>query len=52
MVGYTDARKKGISQDEAIVSSIAEAAKFAAEICQIDGAFGYGREILMDKLKN
>ena len=52
MVGYTDARKKGISQDEAIVSSIAEAAKFAAEICQIDGAFGYGREIRMDKLKN
>ena len=52
MVGYTDARKKGISQDEAIVSSFAEAAKFAAEICQIDGAFGYGREILMDKLKN
>ena len=52
MVGYTDARKKGISQDEAIVSSIAEAAKFAAEICQIDGAFAYGREILMDKLKN
>ena len=52
MVGYTDARKKGISQDEAIVSSIAEAAKFAAEICQRDGAFGYGREILMDKLKN
>ena len=52
MVGYTDARKKGISQDEAIVSSIAEAAKFAAEICQIDGAFGYGREILMDKFKN
>ena len=52
MVGYTDARKKGSSQDEAIVSSIAEAAKFAAEICQIDGAFGYGREILMDKLKN
>lgn len=52
MVGYTDARKKGISQDEAIVSSIAEAAKFAAEICQIDGVFGYGREILMDKLKN
>ena len=52
MVGYTDARKKGISQDEAIVASIAEAAKFAAEICQIDGAFGYGREILMDKLKN
>lgn len=52
MVGYTDARKKGISQDEAIVSSIAEAAKFAAEICQIDGAFGYGREILVDKLKN
>ena len=52
MVGYTDARKKGISQDEAIVSSIAEAAKFAAENCQIDGAFGYGREILMDKLKN
>ena len=51
-VGYTYARKKGISQDEAIVSSIAEAAKFAAEICQIDGAFGYGREILMDKLKN
>lgn len=52
MVGYTDARKKGISQDEAIVSSIADAAKFAAEICQIDGAFGYGKEILMDKLKN
>ena len=52
MVGYTDARKKGISQDEAIVASIAEAAKFAAEICQIDGAFGYGREIIMDKLKN
>ena len=42
MVGYTDARKKGISQDEAIVSSIAEAAKFAAEICQIDGAFVFG----------
>ena len=52
MVGYTDARKKGISQDEAIVSSIAEASKFAAEMCQIDGAVGYGREILMDKLKN
>lgn len=51
MVGYLDAKKKGADNDTAIKESIANASKFAAKVCQMEGAFGYGREILMEKLR-
>lgn len=51
MVGYLDAKKKGIDEETAIKESIAEAAKFASRICQVEGAFGYGKEVLLDKLR-
>mgnify|MGYP001028683188 FL=1 len=51
MVGYLDEMKKGTEQDIAIKKSISQAALFAARICQMEGAFGYGREILMERLK-
>ncbi len=52
MVGYLDEMKKGTNQDTAIKKSIANAAVFAAKVCQMEGAFGYGREILMERLRN
>lgn len=51
MVGYLDAVKKGVDKKTAIVDSIAKAAEFASKVCQMEGAFGYGREIIMDELK-
>ena len=43
MVGYTDHLKKGVTGAAAIRESLEEAAKFAAKICGISGAFGYGK---------
>lgn len=43
MVGYTDHLKKGVTGPQAIRESLEEAAKFAAKICGISGAFGYGK---------
>lgn len=43
LVGYLDHLKKGITGEVAIRESLAEASKFAATICGIDGAFGYGK---------
>lgn len=51
MVGYLDAVKKGVDEETAIRQSIAEAAVFASKTCQMEGAFGYGREILMEHLR-
>ena len=51
MTGYLDAVKRGTDEERAITESIREASKFAARICQIEGAFGYGKEILLDRLK-
>lgn len=47
MVGYVDRLKKGITGEIALKESIAEAAKFAAKVCQINGAFGYGKEFIL-----
>lgn len=43
LVGYIDHLKKGVTGAAAIQESLSEAAKFAATICGIDGAFGYGK---------
>lgn len=43
LVGYTDRIKKGEEKSEAIKNALADAAKFASEICGLEGAFGYGR---------
>lgn len=43
LVGYVDRTKKGVVQSQAIRESLAEAAAFAAKICGIEGAFGYGK---------
>lgn len=51
MVGYIDAMKKGVSNEVAIIKSIENAAQFASKVCQMEGAFGYGRPILMERLK-
>ena len=37
-------KEKGIEKKEAIKMSLVKAAEFAAEICAIDGAFGYGKK--------
>lgn len=42
LIGYTDRRKKGILQSQAVRESLSDAAQFAAKICGIEGAFGYG----------
>ncbi len=52
MVGYLDAVKRGVDKACAIKGSIAEAAGFAAKVCQMEGAFGYGRPILLERLKS
>ena len=51
MVGYLDRKKKGMHDDVAIKESIKEAAKFAAKVCQMEGAFGHGKEVQIDALK-
>lgn len=43
LVGYIHRLKNGIDKKRAIIESLKEASKFAAEICGIDGAFGYGK---------
>ncbi len=43
LIGYVDRLKKGVTSENAIRESLAEAAEFAAEICGINGAFGYGK---------
>ena len=43
LVGYVDRLKKGVTGEKAIKESLEEAARFAAKICGIDGAFGYGK---------
>ncbi|MGN6713161.1 PfkB family carbohydrate kinase [Anaerocolumna jejuensis] len=42
LIGYTDRIKKNIEQPAAICESLADAAEFAAQVCGIEGAFGYG----------
>lgn len=51
MVGYLDRKKKGMHDDVAIKESIKEAAKYAAKVCQMEGAFGHGKEVQIDALK-
>ena len=40
---YIDQQKKGIAKQEAITFALAEASKFAAYVCTLNGAFGYGK---------
>ncbi len=40
---YIDQRKKGTERPEAIRVSLEEASRFAAHVCTLEGAFGYGR---------
>ncbi len=42
LVGFIAREKAGEERPQAIRGAIAEAAAFAAKICMIDGAFGYG----------
>ncbi|MEY8355055.1 PfkB family carbohydrate kinase [Lachnospiraceae bacterium 54-53] len=42
LIGYTDRMKKQAEQERAIRESLADAAEFAAKVCGIEGAFGYG----------
>ena len=51
MVGYLDAVKHGADREEALTGSIVKAAEFAANVCQMEGAFGYGKEVLIDRLR-
>lgn len=43
MDSYMDLLHKGVEKAEAIRTSLEEASKFAAKVCMMDGAFGYGR---------
>lgn len=43
LVGFVDRMKKEIEHSQAIRESLSEAAGFAAGICGIEGAFGYGK---------
>ncbi|MDL2295425.1 PfkB family carbohydrate kinase [Lachnospiraceae bacterium OttesenSCG-928-E19] len=42
---YIDLSKKGIEKPTAIRTSLEEASKFAAHVCTLNGAFGYGKTI-------
>lgn len=44
LVSYLSLMKKGIDKKEAVKVSLIKAAEFAAEICTIEGAFGYGKK--------
>lgn len=52
MVGYLGRKKAGIDNDTAIRESIENAARFAAKVCQMEGAFGHGKEIQIEALKS
>mgnify|MGYP007069636773 FL=1 len=41
---YTESQlKRGTDRQEAIRTSLKEASKFAAHVCTLNGAFGYGK---------
>ena len=40
---YLDQLKRGTDRQEAIRTSLKEASKFAAHVCTLNGAFGYGK---------
>lgn len=40
---YIDQLKRGTDRQEAIRTSLKEASKFAAHVCTLNGAFGYGK---------
>jgi len=42
MDSYIDGLHNGMEKSDAIIRALQDAAEFAAEICRIDGAFGYG----------
>lgn len=42
MIHYTDRIKKGMPSSDAIREALKKAADFAAKVCLMDGAFGYG----------
>lgn len=44
LIGYLHRTKTGMEQAAAIKESLEKAAGFAAEICGIEGAFGYGKK--------
>ena len=44
LVSYLSLIKKGTDKKEAVKVSLIKAAEFAAEICTIEGAFGYGKK--------
>lgn len=44
LISYLSLIKKGIEKKEAIKISLEKASEFAAEVCTIDGAFGYGKK--------
>lgn len=43
MNSYIDQQKKGNKKQAAITLALAEASKFAAHVCTLNGAFGYGK---------
>lgn len=44
LIGYLDRMKKNVEHSQAIRESLADAAKFAAGVCGMEGAFGYGTQ--------
>ena len=44
LTGYIGKTKAGVDRETAIRESLAEAAAFAAGICGMEGAFGYGKK--------
>ena len=42
LVGYLSRKKEGVEEKTAVKESLADAAQFAAQVCGIDGAWGYG----------
>lgn len=42
MVQYIDLTKQGVVRPEAIASALRAASRFAAKVCEMDGAFGHG----------
>ena len=43
LTGYIGRMKNGMAEETAICESLEEAAAFAAGICGMEGAFGYGK---------
>ena len=44
LTGYIGRMKNGMAEETAICESLEEAAAFAAGICGMEGAFGYGKK--------